>query len=64
MCSSDLVPRAWGLVRGERARLGAEGLVADGSVQARIVDVRPHVAIRVQLRALHGRGGPADRWSS
>ena len=61
---ASIVPRAWGLAQGERARLGAEGLVADGSVQARIVDVRPHIAIRLQLRALHGRGGPADRASN
>ncbi len=61
---ASIVPRAWGLAQGERSRIGAEGLVADGSVQARIVDVRPHIAIRLQLRALHGRGGPADRASN
>jgi 5,5'-dehydrodivanillate O-demethylase len=51
---ASIVPRAWSL-EGGAPRIGAEGLVADGSVKAMIVDVRPRVEAQVQLRALHGR---------
>jgi len=51
---ASIVPRAWSL-DGGGARIGAEGLVADGSVKAMIVDVRPQVEVKMQLRALHGR---------
>ncbi len=54
---ATIVPYAWGL-EGENARTGGEGFVADASMAARIVDVRPAVEIELELRALHGRGGP------
>ncbi len=51
---ATIVPRAWGLA-GNPARLG-EGV--DGEKSAEIIDVRPHVEIVQQLKALHA---PIDR---
>jgi 5,5'-dehydrodivanillate O-demethylase len=45
-----IVPRAWGLA-GNPARIGGEG-TASGKA-AEVIDVRPHVEIAVQLKALH-----------
>jgi hypothetical protein len=47
---ASIVPRAWGLA-GNPARIGGEG-TASGKV-AEVIDVRPHVEIAVQLKALH-----------
>ena len=44
------MPRAWGLA-GNPARIGGEGV---GSTQvAEVIDVRPHVEVAEQLKALH-----------
>ena len=45
-----IVPRAWGLA-GNPARIGGEG--TGGDKLAEVIDVRPHVEIAVQLKALH-----------
>jgi hypothetical protein len=43
-------PRAWGLA-GNPARIGGQGM---GTTKAaEVIDVRPHVEIAVQLKALH-----------
>ena len=47
---ASIVPRAWGLA-GNPARIGGEG-TASGKA-AEVIDVRPHVEIAVQLKALH-----------
>lgn len=47
---ASIVPRAWGLA-GNPARIGGEGTGA-GKI-AEVIDVRPHVEIAVQLKALH-----------
>jgi 5,5'-dehydrodivanillate O-demethylase len=47
---ASIVPRAWGLA-GNPARIGGEG--AGGDTIAEVIDVRPHVEIDVQLKALH-----------
>ena len=52
---ASLVPRAWGLA-GNPAQIGGSG--AGGSRIAEVIDVRPHVEIAVQLKALHA---PLDR---
>jgi 5,5'-dehydrodivanillate O-demethylase len=45
-----IVPRAWGLA-GNPARIGGEGTALGKA--AEVIDVRPHVEIAVQLKALH-----------
>jgi 5,5'-dehydrodivanillate O-demethylase oxygenase subunit len=52
---SDLVPEAWGLT-GIGARAIGEG-GAEGLPPAEIIDVRPHVEIALQLRALRNQAG-------
>ena len=52
---ASLVPRAWGLA-GNPAQIGGSG--SGGSTIAEVIDVRPHVEIAVQLKALHA---PLDR---
>jgi 5,5'-dehydrodivanillate O-demethylase oxygenase subunit len=47
---ASIVPRAWGLA-GNPARIGGEG--TGGASVAEVIDVRPHVEIAVQLKALH-----------
>jgi hypothetical protein len=47
---ASIVPRAWGLA-GNPARIGGEGTTS-GKI-AEVIDVRPHVEIAVQLKALH-----------
>ncbi len=47
---ASIVPRAWGLA-GNPARIGGEG--AGGGRIAEVIDVRPHVEIAEQLKALH-----------
>ena len=47
---ASLVPRAWGLA-GNPARIGGEG--AGGERIADVIDVRPHIEIAEQLKALH-----------
>jgi 5,5'-dehydrodivanillate O-demethylase len=47
---ASIVPRAWGLA-GNPARIGGEGV---GSTNvAEVIDVRPHVEVAEQLKALH-----------
>jgi 5,5'-dehydrodivanillate O-demethylase len=47
---ASIVPRAWGLA-GNPARIGGDGM---GTTQvADVIDVRPHVEIAEQLKALH-----------
>jgi 5,5'-dehydrodivanillate O-demethylase len=47
---ASIVPRAWGL-SGNPARIGGDGM---GTTQAAdVIDVRPHVEIAEQLKALH-----------
>jgi hypothetical protein len=47
---ASIVPRAWGLA-GNPARIGGDGM---GTTQvAEVIDVRPHVEIAEQLKALH-----------
>ncbi len=47
---ASVVPRAWGLA-GNPARIGGDGM---GTTQvAEVIDVRPHVEIAEQLKALH-----------
>ncbi len=52
---ASLVPRAWGLA-GNPAQIGGSG--AGGAKIAEVIDVRPHVEIAVQLKALHA---PLDK---
>jgi hypothetical protein len=52
---ATLVPRAWGLA-GNPAQIGGSG--AGGAKVAEVIDVRPHVEIAVQLKALHA---PLDK---
>jgi hypothetical protein len=52
---ATLVPRAWGLA-GNPAQIGGSG--AGGTEVAEVIDVRPHVEIAVQLKALHA---PLDK---
>jgi len=47
---ASIVPRAWGLA-GNPARIGGQG--TDAAKVAEVIDVRPHVEIAVQLKALH-----------
>jgi 5,5'-dehydrodivanillate O-demethylase len=47
---ASIVPRAWGLA-GNPAQIGGEGTGAGKT--AEVIDVRPHVEIAVQLKALH-----------
>jgi 5,5'-dehydrodivanillate O-demethylase len=47
---ASIVPRAWGLA-GNPARIGGEG--TGGATVAEVIDVRPHVEVAVQLKALH-----------
>jgi 5,5'-dehydrodivanillate O-demethylase len=47
---ASIVPRAWGLA-GNPAQIGGAG--TGGSKIADVIDVRPHVEIAVQLKALH-----------
>ena len=47
---ASIVPRAWGLA-GNPARIGGEG--AGTAAVAEVIDVRPHVEIAEQLKALH-----------
>jgi hypothetical protein len=47
---ASIVPCAWGLA-GNPARIGGEGTGAGKT--AEVIDVRPHVEIAVQLKALH-----------
>ena len=51
---ATLVPRAWGLA-GNPARIG--GADSGGAKAADVIDVRPHVEIAVQLKALHTPAG-------
>ena len=44
------MPRAWGLA-GNPARIGGEGV--GSSHVAQMIDVRPHVEVAEQLKALH-----------
>ena len=46
----SIVPRAWGLA-GNPAQIGGEG--TGGTTVAEVIDVRPHVEIAMQLKALH-----------
>ena len=48
--NASIVPRAWGLA-GNPAQIGGAG--TGGSKVADVIDVRPHVEIAVQLKALH-----------
>jgi 5,5'-dehydrodivanillate O-demethylase len=47
-----IAPRAWSLGDGRPALIGAGGTKLPGDAAAEIVDVRPHVEIELQLRAL------------
>ncbi|HEY7243978.1 MAG TPA: Rieske 2Fe-2S domain-containing protein [Xanthobacteraceae bacterium] len=47
-------PRAWGLDDGRPGLVGGSGTMSSGDVAAEIVDVRPHVEVELQLRALRG----------
>jgi 5,5'-dehydrodivanillate O-demethylase len=47
---ASIVPRAWGLA-GNPPRIGGEG--AGTAAVAEVIDVRPHVEITEQLKALH-----------
>ena len=50
---ASIVPRAWGLA-GNPARIGGQGAEGAASTKAaEVIDVRPHVEIAVQLKALH-----------
>lgn len=51
----QLVPRAWGLA-GNPARIGGAG--TGGTRIAEVIDIRPHVEVAVQLKALHA---PSDK---
>jgi 5,5'-dehydrodivanillate O-demethylase len=51
----QLVPRAWGLA-GNPARIGGAGTGGDRT--AEVIDIRPHVEVAVQLKALHA---PIDK---
>ncbi len=56
---ASLVPRAWGLA-GNPAQIGGSGTGSStgGGKVAEVIDVRPHVEIAVQLKALHS---PLDK---
>ena len=49
-----IAPRAWALDDERSALVGGSGTRATDDASAEIVDVRPHVEIPIQLRALRG----------
>jgi hypothetical protein len=49
-----IAPRAWALDDERSALIGGSGARGTDDAPAEIVDVRPHVEIPIQLRALRG----------
>jgi hypothetical protein len=49
-----IAPRAWALDDDRSALIGGSGTRGAGDTPAEIIDVRPHVEIPIQLRALRG----------